>query len=72
MLNRHVYHYKAERHLRPGEIESIDGIVLLTTKIVCMNGYRDLKSFIADETENRCPDGMIITSLSYLGKEFDS
>jgi hypothetical protein len=64
-MKKHIYHYHAQRQAG-NQQHHTDGIALMTLRIVDMDGYRELKKSISPESN------LIITSLSYLGREGDS
>lgn len=73
-MGRFIYHYHATANLSDGEVVTIDGVARMAGRVENMKDYSALKCAIGSDDSippRLVYPNLVITSLSYLGREFD-
>ena len=65
---RYIYHYHAQYQLPNGNMQNIDGIAQMQNRIFDMEDYSAFKAKIEPGRDGK---DISVTSLSYIGREFE-
>ena len=65
---RYIYHYHAQYQKTNNIMANIDGIMQMKSRITSMDDYSQAKSLIEPGRDGK---DMTVTSLSYIGREFE-